>query len=159
MTLVDVETFRVTPEVLETTADILREAGKSGYERFVLWTGEIDGCKFVVQRVYVPPQRSFKGRDGLHVHVDADQLHELNTWLYDTHQVLGAQVHTHPHRAYHSETDDTYPIVTTIGGISIVVPDFAQDGVLTRGTAVYRLSGERWEELNRRRIATLLEVL
>src|SRR5690242_1355523 len=38
---------------------------------------------------------------------------------------IHAQMHTHPGRAYHSTTDDRYPMVGTAGFISIVVPWFA----------------------------------
>jgi hypothetical protein len=65
-------------------------------------------------------------------------------------------VHAHPTDAFHSPTDDTYPIVTTVGGLSIVVPDFARRGVLTRGTVAYRLSSAGWEKVPRRRLRKLL---
>src|SRR5436309_1989201 len=38
--------------------------------------------------------------------------------------IVRAQFHTHPGVAYHSTTDDTWPMVGTPGFISIVVPRF-----------------------------------
>jgi hypothetical protein len=37
-----------------------------------------------------------------------------------------AQVHTHPGSAFHSPTDDAWPIVHTPGFSSLVIPNFAQ---------------------------------
>jgi len=42
---------------------------------------------------------------------------------------IRAQMHTHPGRAYHSATDDRYPMVGTAGFISVVVPWFAEGHV------------------------------
>jgi hypothetical protein len=39
------------------------------------------------------------------------------------------QVHTHPGRAFHSPTDDDFPIVRTEGFLSLVIPRFAQGKV------------------------------
>jgi hypothetical protein len=58
------------------------------------------------------------------------------------------QVHSHPTEAYHSETDDTYPIVTVRGGLSLVVPDFGRAGLLGDGVACYRLGFSGWDELS-----------
>jgi hypothetical protein len=83
------------------------------------------------------------------VRVDGDELHRLNVWLFDHHELLGAQVHSHPHEAFHSETDDTYPIVTGRGGLSLVVPRFGRFGVRGEGVAWYRLGTSGWHELSR----------
>jgi hypothetical protein len=147
VTLEDVEIFQVPATIVDESSDALREAGAEGYELFVLWTGVIANERFQVQRLYVPRQRSHKGEAGLHVRVGSDDLHQLNLWLYENHQILGVQVHTHPSEAFHSDTDDLYPIVTTLGGLSIVVPRFCHDGLFTDGTAVYRLGTTGWAEV------------
>ena len=76
--------------------------------------------------------------------VKGEELHKLNAWLYTAEQVLAVQIHCHPGEAYHSETDNRFPIVTAVGGASVVVPDFCRHGLLTQGTAVYRLSDKGW---------------
>lgn len=82
------------------------------------------------------------------VRVDGDALHRLNVWLYQHQQMLGVQVHAHPTDAYHSDTDDTFPIVTTLGGLSLVVPNFCRRD-LFRGSAAYRLTPNGWVESDR----------
>lgn len=71
-------------------------------------------------------------------------MHELNATLFQTREVLVVQIHSHPGDAYHSETDDAYPIVTALGGISIVVADFCKHGIIDKSSALYRLTKEGW---------------
>lgn len=158
MTLEAIRTFSVSQETVDHTEAALREAGKEGHERFALWTGTLRGEIFSVDHLYVPPQQGYQFDDGLCVRVGGDALHELNMWLYRNQQVLGVQIHTHPQEAYHSETDDTYPIVTTLGGLSLVVPWFARAGLLSRGLAVYRLSADGWRRQPANAATSLLEV-
>jgi hypothetical protein len=80
--------------------------------------------------------------------VEGSELHRLNVWLFEHGEELAVQVHSHPTDAYHSDTDDAYPIVAIRGGLSIVVPDFARDGLLGHGVAYYRLGREGWDELS-----------
>jgi hypothetical protein len=126
------------------TEDALREAGRDGYERFALWSGAVEGEEFRVQTVHVPPQTAFRQDGGVCVTVDGPALHALNVWLYEHGEVLGVQVHTHPDDAYHSGTDDTYAIVTAIGGFSLVVPRFCETGLQGEGAALYRLGAKGW---------------
>lgn len=144
-TLEDVSKFAVPAEVVETTEQSLRHAGEVGYELFVLWSGVCRGAVFEVQVAHVPHQTSYRLQTGLCVRVEGDALHKLNAWLFDSGQILGAQVHAHPTDAYHSETDDSFPIVTMLGGLSLVVPDFCRLD-LFRGSVAYRLGPYGWVE-------------
>ena len=144
MSLVDVDAFRVSADLVAKTEEQLRKAGRDGYELFVLWSGIIEDRVFLTRAAHVPRQQSYKTRDGLIVRVEGEALHKLNVWLYDKGQLLGAQIHAHPSDAFHSPTDDTYPIVTALGGLSIVAADFCRNGLLTPETAVYRLDKPGW---------------
>lgn len=150
VTLGDVAHFVISRHVADQTDIALREAGLQGAEMFVLWTGHVSNGTFTAAGTYVPGQVAHRLPEGLCVTVDADELHKLNLWLYDKQQTLAVQVHTHPGRAYHSTTDDTYPIVTQRGGLSIVVPDFAVGGVRGPGTATYRLGDSGWQRIRTR---------
>jgi hypothetical protein len=51
----------------------------------------------------------------------------LNAFWLDlarTRHGVRVQVHTHPFEAFHSRTDDAFPIVHTRGFLSLVIPDF-----------------------------------
>jgi hypothetical protein len=129
--------------VATDTEDQLRRAGGEGFELFVVWSGVVDGDRFMVRNGHVPRQTSAKTKNGLMVRVDGAALHKLNVWLYEHGETLGAQVHAHPDDAYHSGTDDTFPIVTMAGGLSLVVPEFCRGGLLS-GSAAFRLDATGW---------------
>ncbi|MDQ3380866.1 MAG: hypothetical protein M3546_11215 [Actinomycetota bacterium] len=154
MTLENVERFVVPGTVVADTEDALREAGTSGYELFVLWTGAVEGDRFRARTMHVPKQTSYRHKRGLLVRVEGDALHDLNKWLYEHRQVLAVQVHAHPRKAFHSDTDDEFPIVTARGGLSIVVADFCRDGLISMRTAYFRLLDGEWQE----QTSSILEV-
>ena len=149
MTLQGIRTFRIDASAVRETEEAIRSAGYEGYESFVLWSGKRGGGHtFVVSKVHVPEQTAYKFDDGLCVRVDGPVLHRLNVWLYEARQVIGVQIHSHPRRAYHSETDDTYPIATLEGSLSIVLPFFGRGGLRSPGIATYRLERGEWVELH-----------
>lgn len=143
-----IQKFIVPSDICDATDKQLLEAGHDGNERFVLWSGVIDRNQFLVQTVHVPKQTAFQLEDGLCVRVEADELHRLNVWLYTHRELLGVQIHSHPTEAYHSSTDDRYPMVTTLGGLSLVVPNFGKSGVRGPGTALYRLTSAGWKPIS-----------
>ncbi|MCY3557098.1 MAG: hypothetical protein OXH13_00440 [Chloroflexi bacterium] len=147
MTLQTVRRFRIRASQIRETEDAIRSAGRDGYELFVIWSGKSDGATFEVFEVHVPRQMSYRLDDGLCVRVGGAELHRLNVWLYQAQQIIGVQVHSHPVDAYHSDTDDTYPIATLEGSLSIVLPLFGRHGFESEDIAAYRLGREGWLEL------------
>ncbi len=148
MTLSQLELISVSRTIVHETEGHLRRAGRRGLELFVLWSGTLSAPEFTVRTVHVPPQTSYRMKSGLMVRVDGDALHQLNSWLYEHREVLAVQVHAHPTNAFHSDTDDTYPIVTATGSISIVAADFCRDGLISDTSAVYRLGENGWDGLD-----------
>ena len=140
--------FVVPAVVAEDTDARLREAGRDRVERFVLWSGVHDDDTFNVRTAHIPRQIAYRFPEGLCVRVDGSELHRVNLWLFRHQEMLGIQVHSHPNEAFHSDTDDTYPIVTVRGGLSLVVPEFGRAGVRGKGVAWYRLGASSWEELS-----------
>lgn len=45
--------------------------------------------------------------------------------LADRDLGVRVQVHTHPCEAFHSQTDDAFPLIHEAGFLSLVIPDFA----------------------------------
>jgi|SRR6266550_7520529 len=144
MRLAQVEQFQVPAKIVRQTEETLRAAGAKGCEAFVLWSGRQNGPLFNILTVHVPKQNAYCLSSGLCVRVDGDELHRLNVWLYEADEILAIQIHAHPDEAYHSETDDTYPIVATLGGLSIVAAEFCRARLFTSSTAVYRLQADGW---------------
>ncbi len=137
----------------------MREAGKRRLEGVALFAGKEEGTTFKIETTIVPEQQAMSLEDGLLYAVDGEELHRINVWLYENKMSLMAQIHSHPSRAYHSSTDDAYPIVATVGGISIVVPDFASRAIDIATWAVFRLSQTKgWVELNATEKNNLFEI-
>ena len=148
MSLSNIRRFRVRRDGIHETVDAIQSAGRHCHEVLVIWSGNIDGDGFNVTAVHIPEQSSYRTEEGLCVVVDGPSLHRLNVWLHTEKQIIGAQVHGHPGMAYHSETDDAYPVATLEGSLSIVLPDFGRDGIWAEGVAAYRLVGVgQWAEL------------
>jgi hypothetical protein len=150
--LADITEFIVPLDLVEGTLKRLHAAGRGGYEAFVLWGGVVDAedqTRFRMTDSYLPEQSTMVTENGLLVLVDGEALFRVNKAFHERGLILAAQVHSHPTDAFHSDTDDEFAMVTLVGGLSGVVPDFG-DGGIERLTdwAWYRLSGPGdWSEI------------
>jgi hypothetical protein len=128
--LLDVDSFIIATAILDSTLQTLADAGCDGNEAFVLWSGVLQehGTKLRITTATRPEQQPVAGPDGLLVAVPGRALAAVNLACYRRGEILAGQVHTHPTEAYHSSTDDHYPLVTLLGALSLVVPDFARSG-------------------------------
>lgn len=136
-----------------------RHMGRQGCEGVALWVGRISNSNFEVTETVIPKQKGIRSDDGLAYVVDEAELRRLNIWLYEQKLRLVAQLHSHPTEAYHSKTDDLYPIMTTVGGLSIVVPDFAIGPPDIGQCATYRLQRNGWAELNPIEVNKLIKIV
>ncbi len=132
----------LAPGVLQETFRTLQECGRGECECAVYWTGpspsnEVNGVAHPIHR------RSPFG-------------YEINDrWLTDFWKRLAAskhsvkaQVHTHPGEAFHSATDDNWPIVSQEGFLSIVIPNFATGEISLKDAWIGRLHGDGvWSRL------------
>ena len=158
--LADVTRFRVPRRLVGEVVDHLRLAGRHGCEGLALWAGRRDGGAFEVTHTVVPAQRAIRSPDGVGYVVGPEELRRLNVWFYESGLRLAAQLHSHPSDAYHSDTDDAYPIATAVGSLSLVVPDFAAGPFTLRTTAVYRLSAAAlWEGLTATEAEALIRIM
>ena len=146
MTFQNVNRFFVPSELCDECDAQLKEAGATGSIALVLWSGVLKGDQFVARKTHVPKQQTFV-LGGLCLRVAADELHCLNVWLHEHEERLAIQVHSHPKRAFPTVFDEEFPIVTTLGGLSVIVPHFAQDGVRGPGTAIYQLANSGWQKI------------
>ena len=158
MTLERVHAFRIPRKLVTDAETTLRAAGRAGFERFALWSGKVEQDVFVAMSLLVPDQTAYKLESGVCVRVGGAELHRLNVWLFENRETLAVQIHTHPTEAYHSETDDTYPIATQAGALSIVIPDFCRRGLFVHDTATFRLRRGGWEELTPAAARSLITV-
>lgn len=145
--LLHIQSIEINNVVVYQTQEHLQKMGKLGHEGIALWVGEFFNDSFIIKTTLIPRQILVKTDTGVCYYVDADELYKINVWLYKNRMTLIAQIHSHPSEAYHSLTDDTFPIVTTIGGFSIVVPDYARKTIALDECAVYRLLTNGWNRI------------
>jgi hypothetical protein len=158
--LLHISEVRVRRSAIEEANSALRYAGHFGNEGFSLWAGRHDESVFTVETNIVPLQQGHDSGGGVWVQVGADELHRINVWLFENRLMLIAQLHSHPQEAFHSKTDDTFPIATTKGCFSIVVPNFARQEFSFENCAVYRLqSDNRWTNLTKLEVLRLFKVI
>lgn len=157
--LSDVSHFTLHSSVISATVAVLAEAGHAGHEAFVLWGAVRSGpTSMHICTALRPAQHPRVTDEGLLVTVPGESLFAVNKCLYERGETLTGQVHSHPGQAFHSDTDDAYPLVTLRGALSAVVPDFARGGTAALfDWAWYRLGevGE-WVHVDPR---TLIEVV
>jgi hypothetical protein len=155
----NLQSVLVPRKVLTEGQDFLRAVGSTGREGMVLWIGTHEGSTFTVTNLVIPKQRGLITADGVCVIVDPDELRKLNLELYRHNLRLIAQVHSHPGRAFHSDTDDEYAIARTIGALSLVIPDFAVRPFSLNDCATYRLSARgSWDHISSNAASRLIQV-
>lgn len=157
---IDITTIYLPKTLVLEAWNWMYQAGRHQVEGVALWVGVRDGTSFHIKRTIIPAQNAGHVEDGLVYVVPGEELHRIALELFDTGLDLIGQIHSHPGAAYHSDTDDAYPIVTVTGGISVVVPNFATGRLKLSEWAVYRLvSDQGWLELSATERQALLQIV
>lgn len=98
----------------------LRSCGAGRTECVTFWTGPAEEPDRVDRMVH-----PIHTATPAHYAPDPRWLHQFFVDLRRERRSARGQVHTHGFRASHSPTDDAYPLVSTAGFLSLVVPRFA----------------------------------
>jgi hypothetical protein len=156
----DIKVLQLPRSSAQEAIDWLYRAGTQSVEGVALFAGVRKGDTFIIKRTIIPEQSAGNIEGGLIYVVGGEELHRIGLELFDAGLQIFAQIHSHPGAAYHSDTDDAYPIVTVIGGLSMVVPNFARGGIKLSSWAVYRLlPGMRWTEMNLNEKENFIEII
>jgi hypothetical protein len=134
--------LRLASNIVMTSVDVLRSCGRGACECVVYWTGPAgeDVADAVDHPVHL---RSTFGYE-----IDSNWLTQFWKRLAAARRSVKAQVHTHPAEAFHSATDDRWPIVSQAGFLSIVIPDFAEGESTLERAWIGRLQPNgTWQEL------------
>lgn len=144
----DIQRVLVPREIVLEGQRFLTVVGQRRMEGIALWVGVREDDTFLITDLLIPRQRGVSGESGLCAVIEGDELARIGRELYAAGKLLFAQLHTHPTEAYHSSTDDEFSIVTKLGGLSLVIPDFAVRPFNLDDCAVYRLNGDGlWAEM------------
>jgi len=113
--------IRYNEIVLARTLDFLKQSGFRHMECVVLWLGKKSGNSIDITNVYRPAHKAAMD----YFHIPRESMNDLTRFLRENRLVIGAQVHSHPSEAFHSQADDKWAVIRHMGAISIVIPDFA----------------------------------
>jgi hypothetical protein len=111
--------LRLARDILRRTFHTLQECGRGESECAVYWTGP--STDDIVDLDEHPIHR----RSPFGYEVEENWLMHFWKQLAASNRSVKVQVHTHPGEAFHSSTDDQWPIVSQAGFVSIVIPNFA----------------------------------
>jgi hypothetical protein len=135
--------YEVPTKLLHATFDYFRRCGCGKTECQVVWTSPWDSIDLLDEAVH-PKHESHLGGFS----VDDKWLHSF--WLDLAARKTGVrvQVHTHPGAAFHSPTDDAYPMIHTPGFLSLVIPRFGMGAIGLSGAYLTELGPDgEWHEV------------
>lgn len=110
--------------MVEDTFATLRSCGANERECKLYWLSHWDQPNELIQ---IAHPRHTGNRYG--VAINSAWITEFWNDLSTRKMSVCVQVHTHPNEAFHSATDDTYPLLFHAGFLSLVIPDFAMGPV------------------------------
>lgn len=146
--------------LVEETLLTLRAAGRHGKECVALWLSPrplLTGL--AVTEVYVPEQVA----EVDYFRIPPAAMTTLMKRLRERRFAIAAQVHSHPHEAFHSRADDEWAIIRHCGALSIVVPNFAAETNaknFLNTSAVFELSADdKWVEVIREKLEDRLRLI
>jgi|SRR2546425_7233897 len=143
--------LHVPAHVLAETIRMMANCGEGKSECVTYWTGPV-GDKQKVDGWDHPTHR----RSPFDYQIDDAWLTQYWFRLARQERAIKAQLHTHPGCAFHSATDDQWPVVSQPGFVSIVFPRFALDPIKLEETWAGILQADgRWIEAP---LSCLLEV-
>lgn len=111
---------RIQRATFEDTFARLRSCGSGRRECQALWVSSWSEPDLVLRVVHPEHSASAVG-----FQQDDRWLTAFWNELAERNEGVRVQVHTHPGAAYHSATDDRFPMLSTPGFLSLVIPRFA----------------------------------
>lgn len=157
-------TYTLPQQLLDEARAFFQECGRECCEGTALLVGQPDADRVRLSRLFIPEQRCIKtplgnGHWGLRVELTQQAHYKLTNHLLPG-QLFYARIHSHPGKAFHSDTDNSNGVISHQGAISIVVPYFAADPIELQRCAIFRLEhGRGWLLLEQAEVARLFEVL
>jgi hypothetical protein len=151
-------TIIVPSHVLEECRTFFRKQGERGCEGTALLIGKPMNDHVLIRRALIPEQECLKSPFGIAVRL-TKRAHRTLVDALGPDEYFYIRIHSHPEEAFHSQTDDENGVLTHVGAISIVVPNFGRDEITIDGCAIYELSTQGWQRLTRADSASRIELV
>jgi hypothetical protein len=113
-------TYSISRPLFADTFRQLRECGQGRNECQVLWISPWAAPEVITAVVH--PKHSVHS---FGFEVESAWVSSFWKQLATESAGIRCQIHTHPGRAYHSRTDDNWPVIHTAGFFSLVIPNLA----------------------------------
>lgn len=135
--------YHLPRRMIEETFYTLRSCGANERECKLYW---LSGWAETERLIETAHPRHFSSRYGLSID---------SAWITDFWNELSArqlsacvQVHTHPEEAFHSSTDDAYPLLFHAGFLSLVIPNFAMGPASFRDAYLTEIQADgKWKQV------------
>ena len=135
--------LRLPRRMLEQSFAILRACGAFRRECKVYWASAWADPNALTQVVHPRHRSSMYG-----LAIDDRWIGEFWKELLDHGLGVRVQIHTHPHEAFHSQTDDAYPLLFDVGFLSLVIPNFAKGPVGFKDAYLAEIQPDgRWKQV------------
>jgi hypothetical protein len=112
--------YRLPRRMINETFATLRSCGAGERECQLYWASPWTDSLTLTEVVHPKHRSNFHGSI-----LDGAWISRFWLDLADRNLGVRVQVHTHPGEAFHSATDDDYPLIHETGFLSLVIPDFA----------------------------------
>src|SRR5688572_3679882 len=112
--------YTLPRRMIDETFATFRSCGAGKRECQLYWASPWDQAQIITEVIHPEHLSSFGG-----VKLNGAWINEFWCQLADLGLGVRVQVHTHPNEAFHSRTDDEFPLIHEIGFLSLVIPDFA----------------------------------
>lgn len=131
-------------ELFEETFHRLRECGRGRDECQVVWIGP-----WADPHVITAVEHPTHSAHAFGFELDSSWVTSFWKQLARDRTGIRCQVHTHAGRAFHSGTDDEWPIVHTAGFLSLVIPNLAAGGPSLEKSYLTELQEDgKWREVD-----------
>ena len=129
----------IPARLVADTFAIFRDCGGGRQECVVYWLSPTNAPRTIDEVVH---PRHNAGRGGYEI----DDRWLTSFWfeLARRQKSVRVQLHTHPHEAFHSVTDDHWALIHTAGFLSLVIPDYATGPVGLEGSFLTERTDRGW---------------
>ncbi len=112
--------FVIPRRMVEDTFKVFRSCGANKRECKLYWLSSWTEPSSLVEIAHPKHKSNAYG-----VSIDSEWISSF--WMDMSKRNMGVkiQVHTHPNQAFHSLTDDKFPLLFDVSFLSLVIPDFA----------------------------------
>ena len=141
-------TVHLPQTLLQSVRRVLEDCGTGRNECIVYATAHLESP--LIADAFIHPRHASTPTSTT---VERAELHRVWDDLRSERRKIVMQIHSHPGGAFHSSTDDNFPIIHSVGFLSLVVPSFGRHGLDGAHLAVYEGDGkwhappvEKWAE-------------